>query len=403
MISDYFKIAIRNLRQRGLRSWLTMLGIFISIATIFTLISLSLGLQGAINEQFQILGVDKFFIMPKGQLGIGGDGGAVKLTTADVEIIDRVSGVKDVSYATIGNGKIEFNDKIRYFIIAGIPADRLDLYLESTDMKMDEGKFELRDGKNEVLIGYDYKYNNVFGKPLSSGNSILINDQKFKVKGVVDVIGNPQDDKNIYMPMEDFSLLFDSGNRVDQIIIQINPGENIEDVADRVEKKLRRSRGVTEKTQDFMILTPEELLQSFSNILLIITAFLGGIAAISLFVGGVGIANTMYTSVIERTKEIGVMKAIGAQNKDIMWIFLIESGLLGVMGAIIGVILGFGLSNLIEYIVTNLYNTNLLQAAAPLYLIFGCLAFGFVIGAVSGVFPAWQASKTNVVDALRYE
>ena len=402
MLTDYFTLAVRNLRQRKMRSWLTLLGIFISIATIFTLISLSLGLQNAINEQFQILGVDKFFIMPKGQLGVGSEG-AVQLTTKDINVIDRVSGVKDVSYATIGNGKIEFDKKTKYFIIAGIPADRLDLYVESVDLKMDEGRFVLKDNSREILIGYDYKYGNVFDKPVTSGDTITINDVKFKVKGIVAQIGNPSDDKNVYMSMGDFNELFGTGDRVDQIIIQINEGENIKDVAARVEKKLRSSRGVTEKTQDFSVLTPEELLSSFNNILVIITVFLGGIAAISLIVGGVGIANTMYTSVIERTKEIGIMKSVGAKNKDILWIFLIESGLLGIVGAAIGIVLGYGASKTIEYVVTNMYNTNLLQTAAPWYLIVGCLAFGFIIGAVSGILPAWQASKTKVVDALRYE
>ncbi len=111
----------------------------------------------------------------------------------------------------------------------------------------------------------------------------------------------------------------------------------------------------------------------------------------------------MYTSVIERTKEIGVMKAIGAQNKDIMMIFLIESGLLGLIGAVIGIFLGYGISKTIEYIALNSLDTTLLQAATPAYLIIGCLLFGFLIGAISGTLPAWQASKTNVVDALRYE
>ncbi|MFA4952636.1 MAG: FtsX-like permease family protein [Candidatus Pacearchaeota archaeon] len=403
MISDYFKIAIKNLKQRKLRSWLTMLGIFISIATIFTLISLSLGLQGAINEQFQILGVDKFFIMPKGQLGAPGTGGAVELTLKDVNVVEKTSGVKDVTYATVANAKVEFNKQTRYMMVVGLPTDKIELFKESTSLKIEDGKFIEKSVTGKIVLGYDYKYGNIFGKPIIVGEIILINGQKFRVIGILGQIGNPQDDKNIYMSIDDVKSVFNTRDRIDEIIIQINYGENIKDVANKVEDKLRKSRGVTEKTQDFSVLTPEELLQSFGNILTIITAFLGGIAAISLIVGGVGITNTMYTSVIERTKEIGIMKAIGAKNKDILWIFLIESGLLGLAGAIIGVVLGYGLSNGIVYIVTNLYNTNLLQAAAPIYLIAGCLAFGFLIGAISGVLPAWQASKTNVVDALRYE
>ncbi|MEK9185110.1 MAG: FtsX-like permease family protein [Patescibacteria group bacterium] len=391
------------MKQRKLRSWLTMLGIFISIATIFTLISLSLGLQGAINEQFKILGVDKFFIMPKGQLGAPGTGGAVELTTKDVNVVEKVSGVKDVTYANVVNAKVEFNKQTKYLMIIGLPTDRIKLFEESTDLKMEDGKFIEKSETGKVALGYDYKYGNVFGKPIVVGESILINGQKFKVSGILGQIGNPQDDKNIYLSIDDVKSVFNTGDRIDEIIIQINPGENIKEIASKVEIKLRKFRGLTEKTQDFTVLTPEELLKSFGNILTIITAFLGGIAAISLIVGGVGIANTMYTSVIERTKEIGIMKAIGAKNKDILWIFLIESSLLGLSGAIIGVILGYGLSVGIVYAVTNIYNTNLLQVAAPWYLIFGCLAFGFLIGAVSGVLPAWQASKTKIIDALRYE
>ncbi|MFH1585493.1 MAG: ABC transporter permease, partial [archaeon] len=191
--------------------------------------------------------------------------------------------------------------------------------------------------------------------------------------------------------------------RVDFIMVQVDEGEDILEVADRVEHSLRKSRDVTEKNQDFSIMTPDEILESFGNLLNIVTSFLAGVAAISLLVGAIGIANTMYTSVLERTKEIGVMKAIGAQNKDILSIFLIESGLLGLVGAIVGVALGFGVSKTIEYIAATSLNTDLLQAASPLWLIEGCLVFGFLIGAVSGTLPAFQASRTNVVDALRYE
>ena len=402
MISDYFNLALRNFQKRKLRTLLTMLGIFISIATIFTLISLSLGLQTAVDEQFKVLGTDKFFIMPKGQLGFG-TGGAVEITSKDVEVIEKVQGVKDVSYATVANAKIEFNNKIRYYIVIGIPVDRLDLFIESTDLKMDEGDFKLKTGSKEVIVGYDYKYKNVFGESLATGDRISINDELFKVLGVVGAIGNPQDDKNIYMELGTFKEFFNSGERIDQIIVQVDDGADVKEIANRVEEKLQKFRGVSEKNQDFSILTPEELLESFQSILLIITAFLASIAAISLLVGGIGIANTMYTSVIERTKEIGIMKAIGARNSDIMLIFLTEAGLLGLVGASIGVGLGYGIGKIVEYYAITQLGTNLLQVASPLWLILGCFGFGFLIGAISGTLPAWQASKTNVVDALRYE
>jgi len=402
---DYGKLALKNLGKRRLRSWLTILGIVIAVAIIFILISLSVGLRNAIDEQFKVLGSDKFFIMPKGQAGAPGSGGAVELTTEDAKVIEKVRGVKAVTYAVLGNGKIEFNKEVRYFFVAGIPLDKAaeEVYIESTNLKMDEGRMIQEGDIGKIMIGYDYKYNAVFGKPIHSGDTLRINDKDFKVVGIVARIGNPSDDRNVYMPLDDFKILFNSGERVDQIVVQILPGEDINDVANRTRDRLIKFRQVTEKTQDFSITTPEELLSSFSVILDIITGFLVGVAAISLIVGSIGIANTMYTSVLERTKEIGTMKAIGAKNSDILLIFLIESGLLGLIGGIIGVVVGYSVSKVVEQIAINQLNTTLLQAASPWWLVVGCLAFAFIIGASSGVFPAYQAGRLKAVDALRYE
>jgi putative ABC transport system permease protein len=404
MITDYFSYSVKNLRKRKLRSWLTISGIFIAIATIFLLLGLSLGLSNAINEQFKILGSDKFFIMPRGQAGAPGSGGAVELTTKDVDVIGKVSGINAVSYFVGGNAKIEFNKQSRYFIVAGLPPDKdsKEVFIESSNLKVDEGRMIEQGDSGKIMIGSEYKYNNVFSRPVKSGDTFNINGKDFRIVGILASMGNPSDDRNIYMPINDFKELFNSGDRVDQIIAQVQPGTNLTDVAGRAEIKLRKFRGLTEKTQDFTVLTPEELLASFGTILNIITAFLVGIAAISLVVGGIGIMNTMYTSVLERTKEIGTMKAIGARNSDILKIFLIESGLLGLVGGIIGIILGYAGGKLIE-IIAQPYTGNILQVYFPWYVVLGTLAFSFFIGAISGLLPAYQASRLKPVDALRYE
>ena len=381
-----------------------MLGIFISIATIFLLISLSVGLQQAITEQFELLGSDKFFIMPKGQAGApGSTGSAVEMTTKDVNVIEKIVGVKEVTYATVSNAKVEFGSQIKYYMVVGFPLEDIDFYTEISTFKADEGRLLKKGDKGKLMIGSYFKYNNVFKKPVRAGDKLILNGREFEVEGIIASIGNPSDDQNILMSIEDMKELFGTGERVDEIIVQVKQGEDVQKVADATGKRLEKFRGVTHKNSDFYISTPEELLVSFGIILNILTAFLAGIASISLLVGAVGITNTMYTSVLERTREIGIMKAIGAQNKDILFIFLIESGLLGLVGGIIGVGLGFSLSKLVEFIVVNYLGTNLLRAAAPLYLIVGCLAFSFLIGAISGTLPAYRASRTNVVDALRYE
>lgn len=403
MISDYFTLAFRNLRKRRLRSWLTILGIIISIATIFMLISISLGLQGAVEEQFRLLGTDKFFIQPRGQIAGPGTESASALTLNDINTIEKVSGVKDLSYFVAHNVEVVFSSQKRFTLSIGFPFDKAKVFEEIEAYKAEEGRI-LEDGDfGKVMIGSHYKHNNFFKEPVRAGDSLEINGKKFKVKGILEPIGNPSDDRMIYMSIEDFKELFPEKKDIDQIIVQIDEGEDINEIIKRVNKRLLSTRDVDERNRDFIILSPEELLASFGAILNIITAFLFGIAAISLLVGGIGIANTMFTSVLERTREIGTMKAVGAQNKDILLIFLIESGLLGLIGGIFGVILGIAVSKTIEYIAITQLATTLLKAAVPGYLIIGCLLFAFLAGSISGIWPAWRASKLKAVDALRYE
>ncbi len=403
MIRDYLQMAMKNLVKRKLRSWLTILGIIIAIATIFVLISISVGLKDAINEQFRMLGTDKIFIMPKGQLGAPGTASASVLTKTDVDNVDKVRGVLQSTYFTAANAMVEYNSEKRYFAVAGLPLDQIKLYEEIQSFSSDEGRMIKTGDVDRVTLGYDFKYNKVFSKPVRAGDKILINGHEFSVVGIMSAIGNPGDDKNIYMNIEDVKKYFNTGDRVDEIVVQVTKDSNISDVAERIKKKLRITRNVDKDQEDFSLLTPDELLGTFSTILDIITVFLLGVAAISLLVGGVNIMNTMYTSVIERTKEIGTMKAVGAQNKDIILIFLIESGLLGIVGGLAGVLLGYGAAKVIESIVVQSLGTTLLRAAAPPWLFIGCLLFAFLAGAISGIWPAWGASKIKIVEALRYE
>jgi len=403
MISDFTLIAFKNLKKRKLRAFLTLLGILIAVATIFVLISVSIGLENAVQEQFRLLGTDKFFIQPKGQLAGPGTGGAVELTQEDVNVVEKIQGVEEVTYWVANPAKIEHKDEIRYTNVIGIDLETADLFAEIGAYEAEDGRLLEKGDQGVIGIGSQYKYNNFLGEEIRIGDEILIGDKEFSVKGILKTVGNPSDDRLIYMPIEEFRDLFDEPTRIDMIVVQVQDQDNINQIAERTERKLLSSRGLDEDTQDFTISTPEELLESFGNILDIITGFLLAIAAISLIVGGIGIANTMYTSVLERTKEIGVMKSIGAKNSDITLIFLIESALLGLIGGILGVALGISISLTIEYIAVNQLGTTLLQAAMPLELILGSLAFAIIAGAVSGTIPAIQAAKIQPTQALRYE
>ena len=203
MLNDYFKLAIKNLRKRGLRSWLTMLGIFISVATIFVLVSLSLGLQGAVKEQFETLGTDKLIIQPAtGFLGPPGSVGGVILTEKDIDVISKVQGVKDYSYFVAGNAKVEFAKETRYMIVWGVPPEHMNVYDEVGSFKIAEGRNLEKGDKNSVVLGNLFKTGNVIGKPVNAGNKLTINDEDFKVRGILELIGNPDDDRAIMLNLE---------------------------------------------------------------------------------------------------------------------------------------------------------------------------------------------------------
>jgi putative ABC transport system permease protein len=187
----------------------------------------------------------------------------------------------------------------------------------------------------------------------------------------------------------------------DVIVAQVFDSKQAQAVAEKIKDVLRKDRKEKFGEEDFSVQTSAESISSVNTILNIINLIVGGIAAISLLVGGVGIANTMYTSVLERTKEIGTMKAIGAQNKEIMWIFIIESGMLGLIGGLIGAALGIGLAFGVSGIANAALGSTFLSVQISYPLILGAIAFAFAIGLISGLTPAFQASKLKPVEALR--
>jgi len=403
---DYAKISLRSLLKRQLRTWLTMIGIFIGIAAVVSMISLGQGLQQAINEQFAALGADKIIIASKGQFaGPGGSASLTPLTDDEVDFVGGINGVKAVTGYLFKMGRIEFKDQVEYVQVVGIPLEpeQYRLIKEMFNSKLSDGR-ELRKGdKNKVQIGYNLRYNEIFEKNIMVRDKLLVEDTEVEVVGVPNRIGNPDDDKAVYLPMDTFRDIYGLEDNVDMIIAQVQDGKAPKDVAETVKKDLRRHMGEKAGEETFYVETSEQIIQSFNSILNIVQVVVSGIAGISLVVGGIGIMNTMYTSVLERTKEVGVMKAIGARNSDILLIFLTEAGFLGLAGGVIGVLIGMGLSELVAAGARAALGVDYFQAYFPLYLIFGALAFSFVVGCLSGVLPAMQASRMNPVDSLRYE
>ncbi|MDO8740562.1 MAG: ABC transporter permease [Candidatus Woesearchaeota archaeon] len=404
MIKDYVKYAFLNLRERKTRTWLTMLGIFIGIALVVALISLGQGLQETINEQFKMLGVDKIIVSPGGTFsGVGGSSAASELKEKDIDTIKKVRGVDLAAGFIYKLARMKSGNEFKYSWATGMPTDESRKIIESMQsFKITEGKDLKKGDSYKALVGIMFSEGKVFKKKLNVGDKIEVEGKDFEIIGILGRIGNPQDDSQILIPLDVARAVLNEPEKYDTIIVQIKEGEDANAIAESIKKRLRDERNVKEGEEDFSIQTSAQLLETFKTVFTIVQAVLIGIAAISLLVGGIGIMNTMYTSVLERTQEIGVMKAIGAKNSDIAQIFLIESGLLGLTGGIIGVLIGVGLSNIVVYITTQM-GVSILKAYFPWYLIVGSLLFSVAVGIASGMLPARQAALMRPADSLRYE
>lgn len=401
MIGAYVRLAYQSTRRRRLRSYLTMLGIFIGIAAVVALISLSQGLKNAIQDQFLHLGSDKILIQAAGGgFGPPGTGTSVPLTTKELETVEKVQGIDLAVGRLIRIAKFEFHDDVKYSYLVSFPkeSDKQTLVIDSNSYELREGRFP--NDENEVFIGADVA-DTYFDKPVLLRDLITVQNKSVRVVGILKRSGNPQKDTTVVLAESTVRDLLGIKDNVDIIAARIAQGEDLEVVSSSVEKALRKERNVEEGKENFIVQTPEQLLSTLNTILGIIQGVLVGIAGISLLVGGLGIMNTMYTAVVERTREIGIMKAVGATQTQIQTLFIIESGMLGLFGGLIGVVLGLGISKLVEFVGYQIYESFLIRADVSAWLIVGALLFALIVGGLSGVLPARQAAKLQPVDALR--
>ncbi len=347
-MKDYFLIAFGSLRKRFLRTSLTMLGIFIGIATVVALISLGQGMQDAINAQFASIGSDKVIVQgASAGFGPPGQNTAGIVDKNDLEIVRKIQGVKRAAGRLLRSVNLEFEENTVTSFAASLSEDAEDgaLIIEANNLRAEYGRMLKPSDSKKIMVGNHFWTIDHFGKPLEIGSKLYVNGEKFEIAGLLDKIGAGRDE-SIIMNEKDMRELLDEDEEFSAIFAQVNNGENPADVADRIIRIMRRDRNQKEGFEDFTVSTSEDLISSINVILGVVQAVFIGIALISLLVGGIGIMNTMYTSVLEQTSDIGVMKAIGAKNSDIMQIFVIESGLLGLSGGAIGILIGIMLRDL---------------------------------------------------------
>ncbi len=398
---DSLRLAVRNIRYRKKRSWLTIIGTLVGILAIVSLVSIGQGLQNSVQSQFQELGGDKVFISPGGNsISSRFTSSTAKLTEDDITAVRNTRGVEQASGVISSTQQVGYANQKTFLSIIGLPTGPGgELIRETQGLELEKGRF-LRDTDRYSLVITENAAENAFEEEIVLRSKLDINGTEYRVVGLIEATGNGGG--SIYMQMDAARKLMDKENEYDQIITRISGGFTPGEVEENVRDRLRNARNVEKGEEDFTTRTAADIIESFTSQLALIRGFLVGLGAISLLVGGVGIMNTMYTSVTERTQEIGVMKAVGATNWQILRIFLIESGIIGLIGGLLGTALGLGISYAASGIISQQVGLPMQPGTSP-ELIIGSLAFAFTVGTVSGFFPARKAAKMNPVEALRYE
>ncbi len=398
------KYSLQSIYKRRTRSWLTVVSVLIGIAAVTTLISFGYGLSFYVSDMSQKMGTDKLIIAARG-IGPGGVSvsSSIKLNKSDVDVVRKTNGVEEVVGMYLISAEVEFNKEKKYAFALGMDfKEHRKVIEELMTVSIISGAALSGDEKSKGIFGYNYMLpEKIFKKAVKLGDKIKINGQYITVAAFYDSIGNPQDDSNIYLTEAAAEELLGAEN-YNEIFVRASPGENTTQLADDITKELRRHRNQKKGQEDFFVQTFEQVIQTFTAILNIIIIVVILIAGISVLVASVNIMNTMYASILERTKEIGVMKAIGARNSEILMIFITESGILSLIGGIIGVMIGLVISKAAGSIIAAA-GYGFFKPFFSLEMVFWILTFSFLVGIFAGFLPSHKASKLSPVEALRYE
>ncbi len=400
---DVLEYAVKNLSHRSLRSWLTLIGIVIGIATIVVLMGIAQGVKVYIEEQMEVFGKDKLAIAPitmKSMAGTFSGRGATsgKLTEEDAKDIESLPEVESVAKMLMGRTTIEFRGIELYSPI--FPGDASMFEMWKDYYRVEEGRYPEEGERGVVFLGNDIA-NKYFGKnKIQVGNYMTIGGKKFRVVGIAERIGtalSEQDDAVITISYEDGKEMFKdvlAKDEVYSIVVDLKDGADANEVKEKIEEMLARNHRVSLDEKDFTVVTQELVMEIVGTVMDMLTGFLFAIALVSSVIGGIGIANTMYMAVAEKRREIGVLKSIGATKKQIIILFITEAGIIGLLGGILGLAVGWiGAEILRSFDVPYIITPQLFAFA---------LLYGAAVGVAAGYFPAKNAAEIPAIEALRY-
>lgn len=402
LFSDLLKESFRSLLSNKTRSGLTILGIVIGIASVISMVSIGQGTQKTITSTIENLGSNLLTIMPGAVMQGGvslGRGTVQSIKTEDTEELKDINGIEYISpevsrrYQIVSSTGLNTNASVM-----GVSAD----YYSARNITMANGLYfndtQLKNLSRVAILGYNVSQD-LFGEVDPLNKTIKINKINFKVIGVFAEkggMGFSSVDDMVFVPLFTMQKILTGNDYLSDIVVSVKDKNTIDDVINEITLVLAKKHNVDPENPDFIIISQADILSSLNQITTTFTIFLSVIAGISLLVGGIGIMNMMLTSVTERTREIGIRKAIGATRKDIVLQFLSEAIILTMIGGIIGIILGWSISILIGKIM----NITTLVTFSAIALSFGVSAG---IGIMFGYYPAKKAANLNPIDALRYE
>ncbi|HJX45599.1 MAG TPA: ABC transporter permease [Patescibacteria group bacterium] len=389
------KTAFIDLNRSRIRTFLTALGILIGVMSVVMLIALGLGLKNYIEKQFESLGANLIMIMPGS--GFGGQGGfgpglvtGARFDEKDVNSLKRIPNVRYTVPLYFKSTKVDTGGEAKFGYLMGVNED----YFSLMNTQLLEGeifsKSELQSRAKIAVLGEKIA-DELFDTPQDAvGKNIRFDEQRFKIIGVIKKSGDNEQDNSIIIP---YKTTFGSINP-DKTFWAIYLGVESEKDIEAVKAKAKEALTKRYEDDDFSVSEQSEILSTINQIFTIINSVLVAIGSISLIVGGIGIMNIMYASVTERTKEIGIRRAVGATEKDILLQFLTESVILSVFGGIMGLILS---------IIIVLGIRIFFPATINLLSVIITLVISTGIGIFFGVFPARRAAKLPPIEAIRYE
>jgi putative ABC transport system permease protein len=391
--------AFESLKRDSVRSALTLVGIFLGLFTAVIILGVGKGIILEVQDLVSQFGTDKIIVIPINinKVMAGGSSGfslVAEFSASDITSLRSISCVSRLGEAIFKNANVEYRNKTISTLVLGITTEYFDMY--PNYLVVEKGRLFKDTESSSVVIGYTIAHS-MFGEDVTPGKKIMIGNRTFTVVGVMRKVGtsfSQQDDEQIYVPLKEAENILNMQGKRDEAEIQVAPGCDINAVKSNIESLLARRRGTSVENADFSVVTTQFIIDKVNDSLNVLYIGATAVGLIASLVSAVGIANTMFTSVFRRKKEIGIMKALGAKRSDIINIFLFESVMLSLIGAALGAAFGILVGIAIKELYGIPFAVDYMVAAVAVIV-------GVAIGVIAGILPARSAASIDAIEAMR--